>query len=158
MKIAAIQMVSGVDRDANLARAGALLAEAAAAGAELAALPEYFCLMGHKDSDKLALRVDGAYRKRDGYIKDANADREFNNIDRFLVRGQALYDTSTFSLRLIGDYYETDEQCCGAVSSSAGVTGPIVDGLAALAGVDGIVQPFDLSARRMAVCASLSVT
>lgn len=56
MKIAAIQMVSGVDRDANLAHAAALLAEAAAAGAELAALPEYFCLMGHKDSDKLALR------------------------------------------------------------------------------------------------------
>jgi len=56
MKIAAIQMVSGIERDANLERARALLAEAAAAGAELAALPEYFCLMGRKDSDKLALR------------------------------------------------------------------------------------------------------
>ena len=56
MKIAAIQMVSGIERDANLERAGALLAEAAAAGAELAALPEYFCMMGRKDTDKLALR------------------------------------------------------------------------------------------------------
>lgn len=56
MKIAAIQMVSGVSRDANLAQAHALLTEAATAGAELAVLPEYFCLMGHQERDKLALR------------------------------------------------------------------------------------------------------
>jgi nitrilase len=56
MKVAAIQMVSGIDRDANLAQARALLAEAAAAGAELAVLPEYFCVMGARDTDKLALR------------------------------------------------------------------------------------------------------
>jgi len=55
MKIAAVQMVSGVSREANLARARALLAEAAAGGAELAVLPEYFCLMGHRDGDKLPL-------------------------------------------------------------------------------------------------------
>ncbi len=56
MKVAAIQMVSGADLQANLRAARALLAEAAAAGAELAVLPEYFCLMGHRDSDKLAAR------------------------------------------------------------------------------------------------------
>ncbi|RDI28932.1 nitrilase [Pseudacidovorax intermedius] len=56
MKIAAIQMVSGPVREDNLARARALLAQAAEAGAELAALPEYFCLMGHRDTDKLPLR------------------------------------------------------------------------------------------------------
>ncbi|KTT18771.1 carbon-nitrogen hydrolase family protein [Pseudacidovorax intermedius] len=56
MKIAAIQMVSGTGREANLARARALLAQAAGAGAELAALPEYFCLMGQRDTDKLPLR------------------------------------------------------------------------------------------------------
>ncbi|URW76234.1 TonB-dependent receptor [Sphingomonas donggukensis] len=89
-------------------------------------------------SDKLALRVDGAYRKRDGYIKDANADREFNNIDRFLVRGQALYDTSTFSFRLIGDYYETDEQCCGAVSAVRGSLAPVIQGIAAAQGRVGL--------------------
>lgn len=56
MKIAAIQTVSGTSVHGNLERAGVLLAQAAREGAELAALPEYFCLMGHRDSDKLALR------------------------------------------------------------------------------------------------------
>lgn len=56
MKVAAIQMVSGVSVEANLAAAGALLEQAAAQGAELAVLPEYFCLMGRRDTDKLAVR------------------------------------------------------------------------------------------------------
>ncbi|MFT7776568.1 carbon-nitrogen hydrolase family protein [Roseateles sp.] len=55
MKIAAVQMVSGPDVAANLAAARRLLEDAARRGAELAALPEYFCLMGMHDSDKLAL-------------------------------------------------------------------------------------------------------
>lgn len=55
MKIAAIQMVSGASLQANLDAAALLLREAAEAGAELAVLPEYFCLMGHRDDDKLAM-------------------------------------------------------------------------------------------------------
>lgn len=55
MKVAALQMVSGADVAANLNAARALLEQAAAGGAELALLPEYFCFMGHHDRDKLAL-------------------------------------------------------------------------------------------------------
>lgn len=55
MKVAALQMVSGTALQANLAVAGALLAEAAAAGAELALLPEHFALLGQRDTDKLAI-------------------------------------------------------------------------------------------------------
>ena len=58
MKVAAIQMVSGTRVDDNLQTARALLAQAAAAGAELAVLPEYFCVMGRRDTDKLALQED----------------------------------------------------------------------------------------------------
>ena len=55
MKVAAIQMVSKISVDHNLAQAYRLLDQAAAAGAELAVLPEYFCFMGRNDRDKLLL-------------------------------------------------------------------------------------------------------
>ena len=60
-KVAAIQMISGPDVAPNLATAARLVAQAAAAGARLVALPEYFPLIGAADADRLAAReVDGA--------------------------------------------------------------------------------------------------
>ena len=56
MKVAALQMVSTDALDHNLSQAAALLAQASAQGAELAVLPEYFCLIGARDSDKLAIQ------------------------------------------------------------------------------------------------------
>ncbi len=53
MKIAALQMVSTPDVERNLITARALVAKAAKLGAKLVGLPEYFCLMGYSDSDKL---------------------------------------------------------------------------------------------------------
>jgi nitrilase len=55
MKIAAVQMVSTPDVGRNLEAAARLIAEAAAAGAGLVALPEYFCILGQRDTDKLAV-------------------------------------------------------------------------------------------------------
>jgi len=54
MKAATLQMVSAPGLAENLTTARSLLEAAAGAGAELAVLPEYFCLFGHKDTDKLA--------------------------------------------------------------------------------------------------------
>lgn len=55
MKLAAIQMVSTPDVARNLDTAARLLAQAAAEGATLAVLPEYFCLMAQRDEDKLGI-------------------------------------------------------------------------------------------------------
>ena len=55
MKIAALQMVSSPRVATNLEIARQLIGQAADAGAELAVLPEYFCLLGLKDTDKLAI-------------------------------------------------------------------------------------------------------
>ena len=63
-------MVSGVTVDANLAAATRLIADAADQGAQLIVLPEYFCLMGQKDTDKLAVRE----RAGRGPIQDCLAD------------------------------------------------------------------------------------
>ena len=71
MKVAAIQMVSGVSVAANLERAGHLLREAAAAGAELAVLPEYFCLLGRRDTDKLAVQESFGAGPIQHFLRDA---------------------------------------------------------------------------------------
>jgi predicted amidohydrolase len=55
MKIAAVQMVSTPSVDTNLEAARRLVGRAAAEGATLVVLPEYFCLMGRSDRDKLAV-------------------------------------------------------------------------------------------------------
>jgi len=55
-RVAAVQMVSGNDVAANLAVAEPLIANAAAAGARLVVLPEYFGILGARATDKLAVQ------------------------------------------------------------------------------------------------------
>ena len=57
-RVAAVQMVSSTSVDDNLDTAARLIGEAAAAGARLVALPEYFCLLGRRDTDKLGIREE----------------------------------------------------------------------------------------------------
>jgi len=54
--MAAIQMVSGPDVEANLAQAAELLMQASKEGAKLAALPEFFPIMGMHEKDKVKVR------------------------------------------------------------------------------------------------------
>ena len=56
LRVALIQMVSAPDLDHNLRRAEALIEEAASRDAQLVSLPEYFCLLGRRDTDKVGLR------------------------------------------------------------------------------------------------------
>ncbi len=60
-RVAAVQMASGPHVAANLQEAGRLIELAAATGARIVGLPEYFPIMGMKDTDKVAAREkDGA--------------------------------------------------------------------------------------------------
>jgi deaminated glutathione amidase len=59
-KVAAVQMVSEPEVQANLTLAGELIAQAAGEGAQLVALPEYFCILGLRERDKVTVReADG---------------------------------------------------------------------------------------------------
>ncbi len=65
--------------------------------------------------DQLAVKVEALWNKRDGFVEDVVSDRSFNDRDRWMVRGQALWEPSDdLSIRLIGDYGKRDEQCCAA--------------------------------------------
>lgn len=55
-RVAAIQTVSSSSVEENLRQAADLIASAARDGARLIALPEYFCFMGRRDADKLAIK------------------------------------------------------------------------------------------------------
>ena len=56
LNIAAIQMVSTPNLEENLEVAARLIKAASDSGSQLVVLPEYFCLMGLKDTDKVNLR------------------------------------------------------------------------------------------------------
>lgn len=74
VKVAAIQMVSTPDVEQNLAAAQTLIADAAARGAQLVALPEYFCFMGNSDREKVAIReIEGQGRVQDFLAAQAQA-------------------------------------------------------------------------------------
>ncbi len=68
--VAAVQMVSAPDVQQNIASARRLVAEAAAGGATLVTLPEYWPIMGMSDSDK----VGHAERPGTGPIQDFMAE------------------------------------------------------------------------------------
>ncbi|HFE31804.1 MAG TPA: carbon-nitrogen hydrolase family protein, partial [Gammaproteobacteria bacterium] len=59
-KVAAIQMASGPNVNANLIEAARLITMAVEAGAELVVLPENFAIMGLSEFDKVKIReADG---------------------------------------------------------------------------------------------------
>ncbi|WP_291771026.1 carbon-nitrogen hydrolase family protein [Castellaniella sp.] len=71
MAVAAVQMVSGISVAHNLDQAAQWIQVAATDGAQLVALPEYFCLLGRHDADKLAIAETAGH----GPIQDFLADQ-----------------------------------------------------------------------------------
>ena len=87
--MAAIQMVSGPDVAANLVQAGVLLAQAAESGARLAALPEFFPIMGLHETDKVKVRE----RPGAGPIQDFLAERA-RSLGMWIVGGSVPLEAS----------------------------------------------------------------
>ncbi|RKM79315.1 TonB-dependent receptor [Alteromonas sp. BL110] len=67
--------------------------------------------------DILAMRVSGFSSHGDGFIIDEVSGQSLNNRNRSAVKAQLLYTpTKNVSVRLIADYGELDERCCGALT------------------------------------------
>lgn len=64
-----------------------------------------------------AVRLDGVWQQRDGYIKALTpGEPDMNDRDRWLLRGQFAYEpTDALKVRLIGDYSKRNENCCAGV-------------------------------------------
>jgi len=72
-KVAAVQMVSEPEVQVNLAAAGGLIERAAGEGAKLVALPEYFCLLGLHERDKVTVREDDGHGPIQDFLAEAAA-------------------------------------------------------------------------------------
>ncbi|MBL4616962.1 MAG: TonB-dependent receptor [Robiginitomaculum sp.] len=80
--------------------------------------------------DKAAFRVSGNLNKRDGFITNTLTGQDINNRNRYGLRGQLLFEPSDIlSIRLIGDYNNINERCCGAtpILHAAGPLAALLD-------------------------------
>ena len=74
-------------------------------------------------SDNLGFSLGASVNQRDGFITDIPTGVEYNERSRWGVRGQLAFTPSdNFSLRLIADFDEIDELCCGLQNILSGPT------------------------------------
>ncbi len=98
--------------------------------------------------DTLALRLSGSVNRRDGYVDDVVNGRDYNDTDRWSMRGQLLWEPAdNLSMRLIADWSEADETSVVPVRAVNGPLDATVFQL--LAGDNGgvINVPADISRR-----------
>jgi iron complex outermembrane receptor protein len=75
-------------------------------------------------SDTFAWSLSGNYNQRDGYFTNLETGTEFNELNRWGVRGQLLWvPTDNFEARFIADMDEIDEVCCGVANLVDGISG-----------------------------------
>lgn len=75
-------------------------------------------------TEKLAASLSGNYNRRDGFFEDLGTGADYNQRNRWGVRGDILWKPSgDISFRLIADYDKIDELCCGATNLVEGATG-----------------------------------
>jgi iron complex outermembrane recepter protein len=78
----------------------------------------------------LSARLDANYSKRDGFFKDAvDSTKDYNDRNRWLLRGQLGYENDALKVRIIGDYSQRREVCCAAATIVRGATAGIIEAL-----------------------------
>ncbi len=81
-------------------------------------------------SDTAGFGLSVNSNQRDGYFDNLEDGSTFNERDRWGVRGQfSMIPTDSLSLRVIADYDEIDELCCGVGNLINGPTGAVVVGV-----------------------------
>ena len=75
IKIAAIQMVSRISPEINMQHAHKLVSQAAEQGAKIILLPEYWSILGRRDTDKLAYAEEAGVGPLQDFM--SNLAREF---------------------------------------------------------------------------------
>ncbi|MEL7218781.1 MAG: TonB-dependent receptor, partial [Pseudomonadota bacterium] len=81
-------------------------------------------------TETLAVSLAGNLNRRDGYADDPATGAEYNERDRWGLRGDILFEpTPDVSFRLIADYDEIDEDCCIITNVVDGPTGAAVRAL-----------------------------
>ncbi len=81
-------------------------------------------------NDNLTYDVSGTYNTREGFFQNQTLGNDLNERDRFGVRGQLHWTPNDkLSVRLLADYDEIDEDCCGVVNIVSGPTSGIVNAL-----------------------------
>jgi len=78
-------------------------------------------------SDTFAFSLAASSHTRDGYFTNLEDGSDINNIERYGVRGQLLWEPSEkLEFRLIADYDELDELCCGTVNVQDGPSSGLI--------------------------------
>jgi iron complex outermembrane receptor protein len=111
-------------------------------------------------TDAIAARIDGVWLKRDGFLRDVISGRRVNDRDRWMLRGQILFQPNDdLSVRLVADYSKRNEECCAAsylpardvVSTGGGGTVEAPSTIAAIErGLGGIIED-DTFARKVSI-------
>jgi len=81
-------------------------------------------------SDTVGFSLSGSYNERDGYYENLAGGVPLGEISRYGVRGQLLFVPSDdLEVRLIADYDDFDEACCGVANLLNGPTGGAVQAI-----------------------------
>ncbi|MGI9235355.1 MAG: TonB-dependent receptor [Woeseiaceae bacterium] len=81
-------------------------------------------------SDTVGFSLSGSANQRDGYYDNLAGGDALGELDRYGVRGQLYFlPSDALEIRVIADYSDLDEACCGVANLLNGPTGALVQAI-----------------------------